>query len=58
MCDFTKNSNFNQINHQNKSFDSFIIFKLKICILLSFRNYSDLNSEGGENNIFLKLTIF
>ena len=24
MCDFTKNSNFNKINHKNKSFYCFI----------------------------------
>ena len=29
MCDLNKNSNFNQTNHKNKSFKSFIIQKNK-----------------------------
>ena len=32
MCDFNKNPNFFQINHKNKSFNSFITNKIKLDI--------------------------
>ena len=33
MCDLNKNSNFNQINHKSKSFNSFIINNNTITIV-------------------------
>ena len=43
MCDLNKNSNLNQINHKNKSFNSFITKK----IWLSRGQPIEVNTEIG-----------
>ena len=51
MCDFTKNSNFNQINHKNKSFNSFIILINSDTIIIAKYNSENINFIFGEVKI-------
>ena len=42
MCDFAKNSNFNQINQKNKNFNRFITNKCSILFkLIIIQQYLD-----------------
>ena len=59
MCDFPKNSNFNQMNHKNKNFNSFIknISKcLKYTKEFQKINFSYSNSTIGfiDNSKYLE----
>ena len=64
MCDFNKNSYFNNINHKNKTFNSFVTNKYPITIQYFHKNlkelivkfqfkYDETQNIGRENFNFL-----
>ena len=52
MCDLNKNSNFNQINHKNKSFNIFIIKQSNFSIQGKFNEKARALIENKRSKIF------